>query len=410
MKTENSRSYNLIRFWASALLISSAALFVVSKILKETHPVWPWLEALSEAALIGALADWFAVTALFRHPFGLPIPHTAIIPKNQERIASTLSRFVQDNFLDPESLAKRLHSAKVAERFAIWLSEPASARTVALQLKDLLRGTLESMDDEIIRGFMAEAIPALSQQIKLAPFSAEIIISIRESDKDGKLFNEIVYLLEKLLIKHNQILETLLSKELPWYIPAFIKQRLYAQFVDAIARSLAAMQADQDHILRKQISHLTDKAIDELRQNPDWENRLQSMLTSLCQRGTILDYLSNLKGSLIKKLDSDQNELVTQGLITVLSFTAQSICRDTKILEKLNKILASMLRRAVSDYGDQAGIFIEDTMRSWDSKLLSAKIEAEVGRDLQFIRINGTVVGGLAGVIIHAIFELIEKL
>ena len=408
MNTPNIRSSGSIRLLAGVLLLLSLALFVTAKIFEGSHPVWPWLAAFSEAAMVGALADWFAVSALFRHPLGLPIPHTAIIPKNQGRIAGTLSRFVQDNFLAPESLAPRLQSAKLGQKLVSWLSDPQSAQTVAAQLKDLLRGVLESMDDKAVTGFLAKAIPSISKEINLAPLTAEILSSIREGDKDGKLFDEALKISERLLQKHKEILETLVSKELPWYIPGFIKQRLYAQVAEAIRRTLEAMQIDHEHILRKQLTHLMDRALNELRENKAWEARLQEMVTGLCERGTIVSYLGNLKGVLVERLSKDEQELVTQSLVKALSFSAQAIGQDAVITERLNQLFAQIMLRAVKDYGSRAGSFIEDTMKAWDSKLLSSKIEAEVGRDLQFIRINGTVVGGLVGLLIHVIIRIIE--
>ena len=409
MNNQLPRSSGAIRFLAGALLLVSLALFIVSKIYENTHPIWPWLAALSEAAMVGALADWFAVSALFRHPLGLPIPHTAIIPKNQGRIAGTLSRFVQDNFLDPESLAPRLQSAKLGQKLVSWLSDPIAAQTVAEQIKDLLRGILESMDNKEVTSFIAKALPALSAQMNLAPLSAEVLSSIREGDKDGKLFDEILKISERLLQKHKEILETLVSKELPWYIPGFIKHHLYAQVSEAVRRTMGAMQADRNHVLRQQLTHLVDRALKELRENIAWEQRLQDMVTALCERGTIVEYLGNLKGTLVERLRNDEQEIVTKSVVVAISFSAQAINKDEAITERLNQLLAQIMLRAVKDYGGRAGSFIEETMRAWDSKVLSSKIEAEVGRDLQFIRINGTVVGGLVGLLIHAVVTFVKS-
>jgi uncharacterized membrane-anchored protein YjiN (DUF445 family) len=275
-------------------------------------------------------------------------------------------------------------------------------------MKDLLRGVLESTDDKDVSGFIARALPALSGQIKLAPLSAEILSSVREGDKEGKLFNELLTLSEKLLLKHKEILESLVSKELPWYIPGFVKHHLYAQVAEAIRRTLGAMQQDRNHVLRQQLSHLMDRALKELRENTSWEDRLQKMVEALCERGTIVEYLGNIKGSLVERLRSDNQELITKSIVIAISFSAQAISKDPAITDKLNQLLANIMLRAVRDYGGRAGSFIEDTMRGWDAKLLSDKIEAEVGRDLQFIRINGTVVGGLVGLLIHAVLTILE--
>lgn len=407
MNNQKTPSSGAIRFWASALLLASLALFITAKYYEHTDPVWPWLLALSEAAMVGALADWFAVSALFRHPLGIPIPHTAIIPQNQSRIAVTLGRFVQENFLNPDSLGPKLKSAKLGQRLASWLSEPTSAQTVAAQIKDLVRGVLESTDDKAVSAFIAKAIPALSAQIKLAPLSAEILSAVRDGDKDGKLFNEILTLLEKLLLKHKEILESLVSKELPWYIPSFVKHHLYAQVAEAIRRTLGAMQLDKDHVLRKQLSHLVDHALKELKGNSDWEDRLQKMVAGVCERGALIEYLGNIKGSIIERLKNDEQGQINESIVIAITFSADAISKDPLISEKLDQLLANIMLRAIRDYGGRAGAFIEETMRGWDAKVLSEKIESEVGRDLQFIRINGTVVGGLVGVLIHAVLHFI---
>ncbi len=400
---------NPIKLWATGLLLLSAVIFVLSNLYLHSHPVWPWLAAFSEAAMVGALADWFAVTALFRHPLGLPIPHTAIIPKSQTRIAKTLSRFVQDNFLNPESLAPKLASAKLGQRFVSWLSEPESARTVAIQLKDLLRGILNSMDDKQVSSFIAKALPDLSKQIKLAPLAAEVIDSVRSADSNGKLFDEILSFSEKLMLKHNILVEGLISKELPWYLPGFVKHHLYAQVTEAIRRTISAMQADKSHSLRLQLTQLVDHASAELKQNEIWETRLQEAVGTFCQSTTVVEYLATFKSAIIERLNNDQENLISDSLVTAISFSAELINKDPDISEKLNQFLAQIMLRVVKDYGGHAGSFIEDTMRGWDSKLLSDKIEAEVGKDLQFIRINGTLVGGLVGLLIHAVLILIEK-
>lgn len=399
MLTKTTRS---VKAWATGLLLLSFSLFMLASYYEHVYSWAPWLAAWSEAAMVGACADWFAVTVLFRHPFGIPIPHTAIIPRNQGRIAGTLARFIQENFLTAAALEPRLKQAKLAERFTAWLSRPMNAELVTAQIKDLARTILTSIQDKQISSFVAELISSSAKKVKLAPLLAEVIAAIREADQHGNLFEELLATSEKLFLSHKELMNKLIGEELPWYIPGFIKNQVYSHVTEAIGKSIAAMRSNPNNLLRRQLAELTNKGLAALRVDEKWEQRLQHLAQQVSAHPALLEYLSNLRKKLLTRLESDSPHIIQEAITRLLQNAGDVLNADPALCARLNEAIAKAILRVMHDYRAHAGEFIEHTVRGWDSQMLVDKIEQEVGRDLQFIRINGTLVGGLVGLLLYA--------
>lgn len=404
----NNLNLTISRWAAHFWLLASAGTYVACKLYPGSHAAVPWIEAFSEAAMVGGLADWFAVTALFRHPLGLPIPHTAIIPKNQGRIAKTLGRFVYQNFLTAEALSPRLREAKIVQRLALWLEDPKNSLIVSRQLRDLLISVLNTSKEGELAKILASLLPQLAQQVKLGPLLAEILQAARIADKDGTAFNELLSAAELLLEQHQNAVRALISQELPWYIPAFIKNHVYAQVVSAIRRTTLAVKADKEHPLRKQLHFLLDQAQIKLKKEESWEVKLQQIFHSVSAESSFFSYLESVSKNLIAAIQADEKGTFQAALGNIIRKSASNIRGNDEAHTRLDAMFSGLILRIVADYGSAAEDFIEQTVGAWNTKLLVQKIEQEVGADLQFIRINGTIVGGIVGLVLHYISNLLS--
>lgn len=397
-----------MRMLATGLLVLMALLFVAVRLARHSYP-WPWLgwvQAFAEAAMVGALADWFAVTALFRHPLGLPIPHTAIISSNKDRIGNSLGEFVQSNFLSAEILGKKLEQLDAASRITAWLQNSQRTRASCEQCISIVPELLGALDDTDLRRFLRSNLSTLRQELRLGVGLSTILRALIEGDKHQQLLNEGLRLAERLLDEQQIFLRETLREELPWYVPNFVHNKVYHDMMVSVRATLHAVNQDANHPARHRFSAFIWKLIDELKTSPHMEERCQSVLGWIVESPLLANYAeavwNQIKDMIVARLSND-SAAATNVLQQGLSGLGDALARDERIRAKLNRLIVSSSQRFAQEYQEQIAALITDTVRNWDSDTVVMKIEEQVGRDLQYIRINGTIVGGLVGLLIYAV-------
>ncbi|HEX5830802.1 MAG TPA: DUF445 domain-containing protein [Gemmatimonadaceae bacterium] len=390
---------------AAALLAVMAVLFVVTGLLEAR---WPWLgfvRAFAEAAMVGGIADWFAVTALFRHPLGIPIPHTAIIPSRKDRIGRTLGGFVQANFLSPELLAARLAPLRLTERLARWVAEPVNARTIAHHVARGLAAGTRVLKDEDVQALIDRAIVERVRRTRVAPLLGNGLALVTQGNRHQRLLDEVIRLVANAVSENEDVIRQRIREESPWWVPDVLDDRLHDKLVTAIERTLQQVADDPHHPLRLRFDRAVTEFIDSLHSSPDVIERAEEIKEELLVHPAVRQFSASLwadvKGKLIRRAESRDAEpgALEHGLETL----AHTVLADPALLEKGDRAIIAAVLYVVAEYRHNVSHFIESTVQQWDARATSEKIELAIGRDLQFIRINGTLVGGLVGLVLYSL-------
>ena len=407
---DDLRRRNLIRMKVAAtgLLLAATLVFVVTRTLEDR---WSWLgyvRATAEAAMVGALADWFAVTALFRHPLGLPIPHTAIIPNRKDQLGRGLGGFVQTNFLAPEVLAERLRAVGVARRLGAWLAEPEHAHRLSANAGAMIRGLTEVLGDEDIQHALEAGIINRVRRAQAAPLMARVVEAATSGRHHQALLDSTLSGLAGLLDENRALMRRKLSEQSPWWVPEPIDDRLFRKFFDGVQGFIAEVRRDPEHELRHQLdARMADLAV-RLRTDPVLIARGEELKDELLRHPEVQAWLDSLwrttKESILAVADDPDSDL-RRRLDAGLVRAGRSLQEDPALQAKVDGWVERVVTYLAEEYGHEIADLIATTVARWDGAEASRRIELQVGRDLQFIRINGTVVGGLAGLAIHAVGE-----
>jgi uncharacterized membrane-anchored protein YjiN (DUF445 family) len=390
---------------ATGLLVLMAAVFVLARYLYGLYAWVPFVEAFAEAAMIGALADWFAVTALFRHPLGIPIPHTAIIPTNKDRLGDNLARFLKSNFLTPRVVARRLQDIDMAGAIGRWLASPTENRRLRGSVGRLGIQVLDALDNERISSFMRSTVSGQLRQLEMSPLAGRLLDRSISDGRVGPLVDTAIEWLSKVLDQNESMIRDLVEKRTMWLLRlASIDERVANSIIEALRKLLAEMAADPDHPLREKVMiGLKDFAFD-LQFLPETRNKVEQLKLDMIDNpelGHFLDGIwSNAKDSLRTSL-ADPDRSLAGRFGNVARELGETIGTDPKLRASINKYARRAIVGTVADYGDVLVRIVSDTVRGWDAKTITNRVENAVGRDLQFIRINGTLVGGLVGLAIY---------
>jgi uncharacterized membrane-anchored protein YjiN (DUF445 family) len=356
--------------------------------------------------MVGAVADWFAVTALFRHPLGLKIPHTALIPQRKDSIGQTLGQFVKDNFLAGEVVADKLRSMNASRNIAAWISRPANSLLLANYVAVGLAAALQVMKDEDIQELIQQNLTQQIRSAQLAPLLGNVLALITSGERKQKLVQGGVKLAAHLIEENKSTLKKKIAEETPWWLPKNVDNAIYQKIIDASERTLSEVRSDPTHPFHNQIDRLITEFIDDLKHSPDMVARESALKEDLLADPMVQDFSSSLwvdlKASLIaysSNPDTDTRKPIQQGIIRF----GEAILRDEMMLVKIDGWLEEAAVYIVEEYGYEMEQLIAQTIKKWDAEETSRKMELHVGKDLQFIRINGTLVGGLVGFIIHAV-------
>jgi uncharacterized membrane-anchored protein YjiN (DUF445 family) len=405
---ENARAKQLsqMKLRAVGLLIAAAIVFAVSLYFRARYPWLGWVQAFSEAALVGGLADWFAVTALFKHPLGIPIPHTAIIPARKDRVGQVLGGFVQRNFLNRQVVEVRLTEAKLGERLARWLSNPANSRLVAGHAARALVTAAESLRDDDVQAMIDRTLADRIRATKVAPIVGKALSVITAGDRHQELLNEAIRLAAKAVEENEDVIRKRIEAETPWWVPGAIDDKIFEKVAGGIERTLIEIRDQSDHPLRLRFDTALKRFIDDLHNSPEVMERAEQLKEELLGADAVRHFSSSIwrdtKQALVRRAESAEErdvDTISNGLARL----GQAILDDPALLERVDGWLRNGVLALVERYQSEVGDLIAYTVRGWDPTATSRRIELAIGRDLQFIRINGTLVGGLVGLILYAI-------
>ena len=406
---ERRRDLRRMKVFAAGLLVLAAIVYLVARANEEDGAAWVgYVRAGAEAAMVGALADWFAVTALFRHPLGLPIPHTAIIPRRKDQIGRSLGEFVQGNFLTRDVIIERIAGVHVGQRLGRWLAVPANAERAAVAITDAMRGTIEVLDDRNVQEAIGGLVERRLREVEVAPLLGKAIDVSVEGGHHQRLLDAVLKGLASFLEENRGTLRERLQQESPWWVPEPIDDRIFNKIFRGVQRFLADVEADPDHEVRTAIEARVRLLAERLRDDPEMIAKAEELKHELLSHPEVQAWLQSLWGELKRAIlaaaDDPHSELrrrLREGLVRA----GERLATDVQLQAKLEDWVERALAYIVENYRGEVADLIATTVERWDSADTSRRIELQVGRDLQFIRINGTVVGGLAGLAIHAVGE-----
>lgn len=396
---------------ATGLLVLMTVIFVVARLLEPAHPWVAYIRATAEAAMVGGVADWFAITALFRHPLGIPIPHTAIIPNRKDRIGRSLGNFVQNNFLSHEILGAKLRAAELSRRGAEWLSRPENGQAVARHAAAALQNASMVMHDEDVHAFLDRTIIDPVRRRPIGPVLAKGLEILTIDDRHQQLLDRVVRGVSGLVTANEDLIRQRVREESPWWVPDFVDDRVHEKIVTAIGRTLRELVDDPAHPLRRQFDELLVDWILRLQQSPEVMERAESVKHQLLDSPTSRELSASLWEALKRMLDKQAGAAgdgAPGGLAKGLGALAQAALDDEALLQKIDGWIVDAVLTVVEQHRHEVGQLIAGTVSRWDPDETSARIELQVGRDLQFVRINGTLVGGLVGLLLFTLSRLLE--
>jgi uncharacterized membrane-anchored protein YjiN (DUF445 family) len=394
-----------MRLVATSLLIFMAFLFVATSL---TARAWPWLayvRAFAEAAMVGACADWFAVVALFRRPFGLPIPHTGILPQNKDRIGAALGRFMSANFLSPSVLARRLEKIDAVEFALDWLGHPGNARRIADQASLFLPSALGAMPREAIVDWLGSAVLRGIEAVPAAPLASRILSLFWARGETQALLESAIQFAEASLIRNKDFIREAVAKKSSRFIPKWVDALLADRVVSGLQTSLGEMRAPE-HPWRKEIGRAVETLIFDLANNPEMGAQAETIKREIVANpifvGQVREVCENLQTEANANL-SAHADAVSAALELALLALGRWLRADPKLRTRLNRWVRRAALNALSPRRAEIGAYIAGVVERWDSTTFVNRLELQVGGDLQYIRINGTLVGGLVGLIIFVV-------
>jgi uncharacterized membrane-anchored protein YjiN (DUF445 family) len=406
---ERARDLRRIKLAATALLVFTATLFLVARHFEPTHWAWGYVASFAAAATVGGIADWYAVVALFRRPLGLPIPHTAIIPRNHLRIADTLGEFIETNFLAPEPVEKRLGEVDFAALVADWLVESERAAALADFVLGLLPQTLGAIEQSGLKGFLGKRIMTELERVELAPLAAGLLSAVTEKGRHQRLLDELLGALEKVLTNEETLaaLRDRIRKELPALFNLYRADAyLLRKIVASTSGFIQDARADRRHPLRVEFDSFVTGFMEQLRSSQAFARRAESLKRDLLARPEIAAIAEGAWESLRSFLEQDSrapDSQIRRQLEAMLVDIGGQLARDPAIRAEINRGMVRVLADFVQSQKSGVGRFIADQVKAWDIDMLIGRIELTVGRDLQYIRFNGALIGGVAGLALHAL-------
>ena len=400
----------MMRRTASGLIVLMAALFLWSGRYLDVHPAWGYLHAFAEAAMVGGLADWFAVTALFRRPLGLPIPHTAIIPENKDRIADTMAGFLRDNFLTPAVVGRRMGSMNLAQAVGSYLADPRATQDSRIRAGagELAVEVLESLDPERLGTQVRTGLKTQLAKLEVAPLLGGMLEAMIADGRHRPLIDKIIRWAGLVLEDNETLVRDMVHKRANAVLRfTGLDERLANSVLDGLYKLLAEVLVDPDHPLRSKIEEGLQDLAHGLREDPELRERIERMKQELLENPAIGDWWQGvwerLRANLIESIRSSNGSTGHDYIGETLGELGAALRDDERLQRQVNRFARRTAVGVATRYGDQIVRLVSETVKRWDAQTITDRVESAVGRDLQFIRINGTLVGGLVGMTIHTL-------
>ena len=402
-----------MRIFATGLLVLMAGVFLTARHFQALHPVWGYVLAFSEAAMVGGLADWFAVTALFRRPLGLPIPHTAIIPENKDRIAETMGQFLRENFLTPQVVARRLANMNLSASAGDWLTDPVRGGSTRLRdgAAEMLAQVLESLDPEKLGSQVRGGLFRQLEKLEVSPLIGQMLGTMIADRRHLPVMESLVRWAGLTLEDNETLVRDLIHRRanavLRW---TGLDERLANSVIDGLYKLLAEVIVDPDHPLRGKIEEGLEKLASDLQHDAVLREKVERMKRDLIGNPAVSAWWQGvwerMRTAMLARLRRPVGESSGQ-MSEALAELGRQLRDDPALQLQINRYARRTLVGIAVRYGDQIVRLVSETVKRWDAATVTDRIEGAVGRDLQFIRINGTLVGGLVGVIIHTVDQLL---
>jgi uncharacterized membrane-anchored protein YjiN (DUF445 family) len=402
---ENSqKEQDLRKMKRNALILLGFAvvLFVVANVYKIE-----WLKAFSEAAMVGGIADWFAVVALFRHPLGIPIPHTALIPSNKDKIGENLGNFVSDEFLTREKLEVKIEQFDVAIKGSDWLIDEKNANTVArLIAENVIPGILKTIDDEEIRHFVQNQFSNKLSKLNFAEWIALGLESLSKSEKQEELVTNVLKTLIVELENNKHLIQEKVKSSTPFLSFGLADKKIATGVFNGLYDFLD-QASHQDSIIRKRINEYVMNFITELRDSAEMQQKVNDLVLGFANKKEVQDYINGIwleiKTGIASDLALQEQSTIKKSIANMIQSFGKGIQNDQLMMDKINNFIKNDVLSVLINNKKMIGDLISSTVKSWDTDEVSKKLELEIGSDLQYIRINGTLVGGLVGLLIYAV-------
>ncbi|MDX8537156.1 DUF445 domain-containing protein [Mesorhizobium abyssinicae] len=395
------------KFVATAALALCVLVFALAKSFEGTYPWLGFVAAFAEAATIGGLADWYAVVALFRRPLGLPIPHTAIIPENQNRIADNLGRFIEVNFLAPEPVREKLAEVDFSALVADWLADAERAAGLSRFVARLVPQTLAAVEQSGLRGFVTSRMMDEVEKVPLAPLAAELLSALTDDRRHQKLFDEFTRVIGRFLNDEEALsaMREKIREELPSLFNLFRADAyLLKKIVASAGTLLEEVRADPDHPMRAEFDRFAKTFIERLRTSKQYARRAEQLKRDFLARPEMKALAGGMWESLRQFIEQDaqaENSLIRAHLANMFVEVGRHLASDARIRADMNQGFVVALSSFVESQKSGVSKFIADQVKRWDLGQLTRLIEMNIGRDLQYIRFNGMVIGGLAGIVLY---------
>ena len=396
---------------ATGLLVVMAVVFFATRGFEHQYPALGYVKAFAEAAMVGGLADWFAVTALFRHPLGLPIPHTAIIPRNKDRIGETLANFLKENFLIPSVVARRMQRLDVAGAAGRFLQTPAGEGTrIRAGASRLIGDIFESLDDERLGGIVKGAVSMRLRKMEISPLLGHALASAINEDRHVPMLEATIRWTARALDANEQLIREMVRKKANWALKlAGLDEKLADAVIDGLRKLTVEMSTDPAHPVRVKVEEALAQLANDLQTRPETRARVEAIKEQLLDNKSVslwLDALWQRGREAVIKAARNPDAVLAGKLGEILKAMGTTLEKDVRIRGAINQFARRAVVGMAASYGSSMVKLVSETVRSWDAQTVTNRLEAAVGRDLQYIRINGTLVGGLVGLVLHVIDSL----
>ncbi len=400
------RRLRAARARATALLVGVTALFVAVTLAGVHGTFLGYVQAGAEASMVGGAADWFAVTALFRHPLGLPIPHTAVIVERKDQFAVTLGQFVQENFLNADVLAERIRSALLVPRLAAWLADGANAARFSRHAADFVVEVAEALRDEDVQRLFTAELTRAADAVEVAPLAGRALRAILAGGHHAEVFSTIMSAADRYLADHHEELRDRFESEAPRWVPDAVYRLVFDRLFARLRQRLAEMAANPHDETRRELEEWIAGLPERLETSPELRERGENLKRAVLGSAELRDWSSSLwqkSKDALRAQAADPGSELRRRLAEALAAAGRRVESDRRIRESLERVVESGARTFADQFHDELADLVTGTIERWDAAETSSQLELLLGRDLQFIRINGTVVGAGVGLALHAI-------
>lgn len=410
MRTEKQKQLRKHKRIATGLFFLMAVVYGLMVYLGHSSPqAWMgYVEAFSEAGMVGALADWFAVTALFKHPLGIPIPHTNLIERKKNDLGRNLGSFVKTNFLSPQNIRPYIEKLDVIKFVSDWLNKPSSREILGKEILNLMKKIIQDLEDEEVRGFLARKGSEILKTIDYQKVASSGIHYMVEKGEHIKLLETILPQLREYVEESQEMIRERISENKP-FIAFLAGKRISREMTDGIAKFIEEIELDKNHFVREKLTENLESFAKELLVSENWNTKFDQLKTDLISPENLTEYADDAWESVKKMLEENldnPNSRLYHYLNKNIQKLSESLQHDEELKLRLNKWIRHFLYRMILKNSEEVQTLISKTVAGWEGKELSNKLELEVGKDLQFIRINGTLVGGLVGLVIYIVTQL----